>query len=51
MPKDKPDLVKTSLRIPRALWRKAHMRALDEGKDLQDIVSEALDAYLRRSSR
>jgi hypothetical protein len=28
------------------LWREASVRALDEGRDLQDVVAAALAAYL-----
>ena len=48
MPKDKQDTVKTSLKIPRDLWRAAHIRAMDDGTDLQTIVALALTAYLRK---
>ena len=40
------DTVKTSLRLPRRLWRLAHMRALDEGTQLQVVVTQAVSAYL-----
>ena len=39
--------VKTSIALPRELWKRAHMRALDEGRDLQDVITSALDAYLK----
>ena len=40
------DLVKTSLRIPRTIWRRARLYAVDTETDLQVIVAEAIDAYL-----
>lgn len=40
------EAVKTSLKIPRRLWREARIRAMDENTDLQTIVSRALEAYL-----
>ena len=40
------DMVKTSVALPRELWKLAHLRALDEGRDLQDVVASALEAYL-----
>lgn len=51
MPTPKPtvkttDMVKTSLKLERALWKRAHMRAMDDGVDLQTVVSRALEAYL-----
>jgi len=39
--------VKTSLKIPKTLWREAHIRALDEGIEFQQIVAAALAAYLK----
>ena len=40
------DFVKTSLRIPRIIWRRAKLYAVDTETDLQVIVAEAIDAYL-----
>ena len=50
MAKKKPeeDRVKTSISLPRELWRAAHIRALDEGTELQIIVARALEAYLKK---
>jgi hypothetical protein len=41
------ETTKTSIRLPRELWREAHIRALDEGRDLQDIIASALQAYVK----
>lgn len=41
------DTVKTSVALPRELWKAAHVRALDENLDLQDVIAEALAAYLK----
>jgi hypothetical protein len=41
------ETAKTSVRLPRELWRAAHIRALDEGRDLQDVIASALQAYLK----
>jgi hypothetical protein len=40
------DMVKTSLKLDRALWKRAHVRAMDDGVDLQTVVARALEAYL-----
>ncbi len=40
------EVVKTSLRIPRHLWREARIRAMDDGSDLQTVVAQALAEYL-----
>jgi hypothetical protein len=42
------EYVKTSLKIPKALWREARIRAMDEGTEFQIIVSKALEAYLKK---
>jgi hypothetical protein len=42
-------IVKTSVGLPRELWKAAHLRALDEGCDLQDVITAALAAYLKTS--
>jgi hypothetical protein len=41
------DRVKTTVALDRALWKRARIRAVQEGRDLQDIVAEALVAYLQ----
>lgn len=46
---DRP--VKTSIKLERDLWKRAHVRAMDEGLDLQDLIAKALEAYLGRTSR
>jgi hypothetical protein len=50
MAKQKPvadETVKTSVKLPKALWREATVRAIDEGRDLQDVVAAALELYLK----
>jgi hypothetical protein len=50
MPKTKAtkDVVKTTVDLPRALWREAKVRAMDEGTDLRQIIIAALGAYLAK---
>jgi fructose-bisphosphate aldolase class 1 len=43
--------VKTSIKLDRGLWKRAHVRAMDEGVDLQDLIAKALEAYLKAGSR
>jgi hypothetical protein len=38
--------VKTTIRLPKHIWRLTQLRALQEEKDLQDVVEAALAAYL-----
>ena len=39
--------VRTSLVLPRELWKAAHVRALDEGRDLRSVITSALELYLK----
>ena len=39
--------MKTSLSLPEDLWREAKIRAMDEKRNLQDVVADALRAYLK----
>jgi hypothetical protein len=52
-PKGRPapkKTVKTSLKLPEDLWRQAHIRALHERIDLQDVITRALRIYLKGRS-
>ncbi len=48
---NRPEVVKTSVALPRELWKRAHVRAMDEGRDLQDVIASALEQYLSAPSR
>lgn len=43
-----PEQKKTSLNIQSSVYRRAWDYKLDSGKDLGEIVSEALDEYLKK---
>lgn len=43
-PDDEP--VKTTMELPRALWRQAKIRAMDTGSNLNELTVAALRAYL-----
>jgi len=45
------DEVKTTAVLPRALWRTAKIRAMDEETDLNSVIVAALQAYLRKGDR
>lgn len=45
------ELSKTSIMLPTRLWRAARIRALQEGRNTQEIVAEALEDYLKRSKK
>lgn len=42
---------KTSIEIPEEIWRAAKIRAMDEKKNFQDIVAEALAEYLKKPKK
>jgi hypothetical protein len=44
-------VVKTTIRMPRAIWHAARVRALDEQIDFQDLVVAALEAHLKKPLR
>jgi hypothetical protein len=48
---DKTDTRKTSLRLPTTLWRRAHIHCIDHKIELQELVTAALLAYLKREQR
>ena len=39
---------RTTLRLPEALWKAAKIRAIELGVDAQDLVVQALAAYLKK---
>ncbi len=39
---------KTTIRLPEDVWRAARIRALDENRDFQDLVADALQRYLKK---
>jgi len=42
------ETVKCTVKLNADLWRAARHRALDEHRDFQDVVAEALELYLKR---
>ena len=48
---DTAETVKTSLKLDRTLWKRAHLRAMDDGVDLQTVVGRALEAYLKGGAK
>jgi len=45
--KKKPEMTKTTLRLPKKVFQAARIRAIQEERNFQDIVSDALQAYLK----
>lgn len=42
------EMVKVTLRLPRDLVKRAKHHAVDHDRDLQDVVAEALRAFLAK---
>ncbi|MBI3782616.1 MAG: CopG family transcriptional regulator [Deltaproteobacteria bacterium] len=40
------DTVKCTVKLPVELWRAARHRAIDEDRDFQEVVADALKLYL-----
>jgi len=43
-----PSTVRTTLVMPEDLWQRAKIRALEEHRDLRDLLIEGLELVLRR---
>ena len=41
----------TSMKIEPLLWREIRIRSIQEGRDTQDIVAEALRDYLKKTKK
>jgi hypothetical protein len=44
----KTELVKTTLRLPKKLFQEAKIKAVLEERNLQDLVAEAVELYLKK---
>jgi hypothetical protein len=44
---EETEFQKISCKIPRQLWRQGKILAMDKNVDFQDIIVQALEAYLR----
>ena len=42
------ELVKTTLRLPKKIFQDAKIRAILEERNLQELVAEALETYLKK---
>ena len=43
--------MKTSVDIPDALWKAAKILAVEESKDLRDVIIEALQQHLSKKTK
>lgn len=46
-PEAKPEIVKTTIRVPRALWTKVRQRAIADGISAEAMVVDALEKYMK----
>ncbi len=44
-------MVKTTVDLPEVLWRAAKIRAMDERRDLRQVIIAALEAYLKTKAK
>jgi hypothetical protein len=42
------DLIRLNVDVPKDLWRRAKMRAVETDRDLRDVVIAALEAALAK---
>jgi hypothetical protein len=49
MKKGKPDVVQTTLRLPRAIWTRITHRAALKNLSMQQAIQEAVVEYCRRA--
>ena len=42
------ELVKTTLRLPKKIFQEAKIKAVLEERNLQELVAEALETYLKK---
>ena len=45
------ETVRTTLVMPLALWQRAKVRALEERRDLREVLLEALGRYLGETKK
>ena len=46
--KEKEEIIKTTIRLPRPLWKALRFRAVEEDTTGEALVIKALEAYLRK---
>jgi predicted DNA binding CopG/RHH family protein len=45
---DADPIIKTTLRIPESLLKRAKIRGIQDGQPLQDVIVTALEQYLKQ---
>ncbi len=44
-------MVRTTLLMPAALWKRAKVRAMEERRDLRDVLLDGLRLYLGKTKK
>jgi predicted transcriptional regulator len=47
MKEPKPEIIKTTIRVPKPIWQRVQHFAIDSDVTAERVVVEALKAYLR----
>ena len=47
----KREMIRTTLRLPKKIFQDAKVRAIYEERNLQDILADALEAYLKTKTK
>jgi len=45
------ETTKTTLLMPKKMWKEVRLRAQNDGRSAREIVIEALEAFLKKSRR
>jgi hypothetical protein len=51
MTANKVNLVRTTIRVPKDIWKAAKIKAAKDGSSLQELVTTAIEESLRRRPR
>jgi len=44
-------MAKVTVRLPESLWKRTRIRALEEGRDAQDIIRDGLKLYFAKHGK
>jgi predicted DNA binding CopG/RHH family protein len=47
----KQSMSKVTVRLPESLWKRTRIRALEEGRDAQDIIRDGLELYFAKHGK
>lgn len=47
----KPEIIKTTIRVPKPLWQSVQHLAIDDGVSAESIVAKALVEYLKKGGK